>query len=77
VLDVDRLARLFLTLAAIAALASLLTACGLRGSLDLPPDAPPPQTQVDGQRTTTPPTPEEETQARSPRKRIFLDWLLD
>jgi len=71
---VNRLARLFLTLATIVALAPLLTACGLKGPLDLPPDAPP-QTQVDGQRTTAPA--EGETQPRPARKRIFLDRLLD
>jgi predicted small lipoprotein YifL len=68
-------ARLLPTIALFGALALSLTACGLKGPLDPPPGATPEQTQLDGQRTTPPP--EGETQPRSPRKRIFLDWLLD
>jgi predicted small lipoprotein YifL len=58
------------------ALALSLAACGLKGSLDLPPGAePPPRTQVDGQPVAPPP---EGTPTATPaRKRVFLDWLLD
>jgi predicted small lipoprotein YifL len=61
---------------AVLALALSLAACGLKGSLDLPPAAePPPRTQLDGQAVAPPP---EGTPTATPaRKRVFLDWLLD
>jgi predicted small lipoprotein YifL len=63
---------------AVLALALSLAACGLKGSLDLPPGAePPPRTQLDGQ-PATPSSEAETTPTATPaRKRIFLDWLLD
>jgi predicted small lipoprotein YifL len=66
------------TLAALGALALALSlaACGLKGSLDLPPaPEPPPRAQLDGQSAAPPP--EGETASTPTRKRIFLDWLLD
>ena len=71
-------ARPFRKLAVLGALtiALALSACGLKGGLELPPAAsqPPPQAQADGQPT---PAPEAETPAPPTRTRIFLDWLLD
>ena len=69
--------RSVLMLAAGAALAFTLAACGLKGPLDPPPAAaPPPQAQLDGQPPPPPPPPESDVPA-SPRKRFFLDFLLD
>ena len=62
---------------AMVGLALMLTACGLKGPLDLPPAATPEQAQLDGQPAEAKPSPEGETPPQSPRKRIFLDWLLD
>ena len=60
----------------VMALALSLGACGLKGSLDLPPGAePPPRTQLDGQPGAPPP--EGTTSATPARKRVFLDFLLD
>ena len=75
-------ARPIRALATMAALALALTsaACGLKGSLDLPPNSePPPRTQLDGQSATPAAAPDAEATrpATTPRKRIFLDWLLD
>ncbi|MFL4968431.1 MAG: LPS translocon maturation chaperone LptM [Xanthobacteraceae bacterium] len=71
-------ARPIRTLATLGALALSLAACGLKGSLDLPPAAePPPRAQVDGQ-SAAPPSEGEATRTATPaRKRVFLDWLLD
>jgi predicted small lipoprotein YifL len=69
-------ARPVLTFAAVSALALMLAACGLKGPLDPPPAATPaPGAQLEGQPGAPPP--EGETPPQSPRKRIFLDWLLD
>ena len=68
-------ARPFLTFALLGGLALALAACGLKGSLDPPPAATP--AQLEGQPPGTPPPAAGETQPQSPRKRIFLDWLLD
>ena len=69
-------ARPVLTFAMLGALALALTACGLKGPLDPPPAATPaPGAQLEGQPGQPPP--EGETPPQSPRKRIFLDWLLD
>jgi predicted small lipoprotein YifL len=65
-------------LAALAALVLSLAACGLKGSLDLPPaPEPPPRAQLEGQAAMPAPEAEAARPATSPRKRIFLDWLLD
>ena len=73
-------ARPIRTLAALGtlALAVSLAACGLKGSLDLPPAAePPPRAQVEGQ-SVAPASEAEAAPAATPaRKRVFLDWLLD
>jgi predicted small lipoprotein YifL len=62
----------------VVALALSLAACGLKGSLDLPPGAePPPRTQLDGQPATPSSEAETTTTATPARKRVFLDWLLD
>jgi len=68
-------ARPFLIFALLGTAALTLAACGLKGSLDPPPAATP--AQLEGQPPGTPPPPGTETQPQSPRKRIFLDWLLD
>ena len=58
----------------VLAMASALGACGLKGSLDLPPSAAPPsQAQLEGQGAPPPAA----TETPPPKKRIFLDWLLD
>lgn len=77
---VHRLGRPIRTLTALGtlALALSLAACGLKGALDPPPNAePPPRTQLEGQPAA--PTSDAGTTetATPPRKRIFLDWLLD
>jgi len=74
---VTRFARPFLTFAMLGATALALTACGLKGSLDPPPAATPTQAQLEGRPTGATPPAEGETPPQSPRKRIFLDWLLD
>jgi len=72
-------ARRFLILALLGMLAITLAACGLKGALDPPPAATPSQAQLEGQPPGAPPPAEGEApaQPQSPRKRIFLDWLLD
>jgi len=72
-------ARPFLTFAVLGALTFALAACGLKGALDPPPAATPAQVQLEGQPPGAPPPAEGEApaQPQSPRKRIFLDWLLD
>jgi predicted small lipoprotein YifL len=57
------------------ALALMLSACGLKGGLDPPPSAEPPKTQLDGQAAPVPPN--GEPQPPPPRKRFFLDFLLE
>jgi predicted small lipoprotein YifL len=57
------------------ALALVLAACGLRGPLDPPPAETPAQAQIDGQPQQEPQP--QDDQIQPPRKRIFLDWLLD
>ena len=69
--------RPLLTFALLGGLAFALAACGLKGALDPPPAATPAQAQLEGQPPGTPPPAEGEAQPQSPRKRIFLDWLLD
>jgi predicted small lipoprotein YifL len=71
-----RFARRFVRLAAAGALALPLAACGLKGSLDPPPSAATPA-QTDAAVAPGAPPPAEESQPQAPRKRIFLDWLLD
>jgi len=74
---VIRFARPFLAFAVLGAMALALAACGLKGSLDPPPAATAAPGQLEGQPTGTTPPAEGETPPQSPRKRIFLDWLLD
>jgi predicted small lipoprotein YifL len=60
------------------ALGLLLAACGLKGSLDPPPaEAPPPQTQIEGQAQPQQQPPPRGDQVVPARQRVFLDWLLD
>ena len=57
------------------ALLFLLAGCGLKGPLEPPPSAAPPQAELNGQ--PAPPPPDGEVPPQPARKRIFLDWLLD
>jgi len=57
------------------ALVFLLAGCALKGPLEPPPSATPPQAQLDGQPAAPPP--DGEIPPQPGRKRIFLDWLLD
>ena len=66
--------RFVLTLATALALGLTLSACGLKGPLDPPPAATPAQVQADGKPAAPPPA---EAETPPPRKRFFLDWLLD
>jgi predicted small lipoprotein YifL len=64
------------------ALLFLLAGCGLKGPLDPPPSAGPPEAQLNGEPAQPPPqaqrNPDVDPRRQPLRKNIpFLDWLLD
>ena len=76
-----RLSRLAVAAALIAALG--LAACGRKGPLELPPNSLAEQPAPTAAQTAQAVQPDSggpvapATDARAPKKRIFLDWLLD